>query len=156
MKYRSLLICAALLCSTAAFADDAGVHDFIMAQAPHAEARLKMKPGRHAKLLGENVGVSGNGHTVLASYYGGGERLNAHTSNGERFRAGGLTAAHRSLPFGTMVQVSRAGRSVVVRINDRGPAAYTGRSIDLSRGAAAQIGLIGPGVGPVRIAVLGR
>lgn len=68
----------------------------------------------------------------------------------------GLTAAHRSLPLGTRLLVSHAGRSVVVRVNDRGPAAWTGRSLDLSRGAASAIGLISSGVGAVQVQVLGR
>lgn len=91
---------------------------------------------------------------VLASWYGGGERLSSHTANGEHFRPGGLTAAHRSLPFGTRIQVTnvRTGQSAVVRINDRGPAAKTGRSLDLARGAARAIGL--HGVGHVAMTVL--
>jgi rare lipoprotein A len=95
------------------------------------------------------------GHGLaLASWYGGGEKLSAHTASGERFRPGGLTAAHRSLPMGTRVQVTNVttGRSVVVRINDRGPAAKTGRSLDLARGAAQAIGL--RGVGHVAMTVL--
>ncbi|WP_298613022.1 septal ring lytic transglycosylase RlpA family protein [uncultured Thermosynechococcus sp.] len=92
--------------------------------------------------------------TGLASWYGPGFH-GARTANGERFDQDALTAAHRTLPFGTRVRVTNLqnGRSVVVRINDRGP--FTGgREIDLSRGAAAAIGLIGAGVGPVRIDVL--
>ena len=94
------------------------------------------------------------GLTMRASYYGGGERLARHTASGERFHPGGLTAAHRTLPFGTRLLVSRAGRSVVVRVNDRGPAAYTGRSLDLSRGAASELAIIGVGVAPVTVQVL--
>jgi rare lipoprotein A len=78
------------------------------------------------------------------------------TANGERYNSGGLTAAHRTLPFGTRVRVTspNTGRSVVVRINDRGP--YIGnRIIDLSVGAARAIGLTNSGVGTVRMEVLG-
>jgi rare lipoprotein A len=78
------------------------------------------------------------------------------TANGERYNPGGLTAAHKTLPFGTRVRVTspRTGRSVVVRINDRGP--YAGnRVIDLSVGAARAIGLTSSGVGTVRMDVLG-
>ncbi|BAC07885.1 septal ring lytic transglycosylase RlpA family protein, partial [Thermosynechococcus vestitus] len=92
--------------------------------------------------------------TGLASWYGPGFH-GARTANGERFDQDALTAAHRTLPFGKRVRVTNLqnGRSVVVRINDRGP--FTGgREIDLSRGAAAAIGLIGAGVGYVRIDVL--
>ncbi|WP_457797652.1 septal ring lytic transglycosylase RlpA family protein [Methylocystis sp. S23] len=91
---------------------------------------------------------------MTASYYGSGEYLNALTASGERFRASGLTAAHRTLPFGTRLLVSRGGRSVVVRVNDRGPAAWTGRSLDLSRGAASRIGMLGAGVARVSVTVL--
>ncbi len=88
---------------------------------------------------------------VYASYYSSGYR----TASGERFNPNGFTAAHRTLPFGTRVAVTnpRNGRSVVVRINDRGPF-VRGRSLDLARGAAFAIGM--RGTGPVRIAILGR
>ena len=78
-----------------------------------------------------------------ASWYGG-ELAGHHTASGERFNPNGLTAAHRSLPFGTRVLVTNAttGRSVVVRINDRGPF-VGGRQIDLARGAARAIGMGG-------------
>jgi rare lipoprotein A len=78
------------------------------------------------------------------------------TANGERYNSGGLTAAHRTLPFGTKVRVTspNTGRSVVVRINDRGPF-IGGRIIDLSIGAARAIGLTSSGVGTVRMEVLG-
>ena len=91
---------------------------------------------------------------VRASWYGGGEYLASHTSNGERFNPAGRTAAHRTLPFGTRLRVTLHGRSTVVRINDRGPAAYTGRSLDLSRQAAADIGLISVGSAPVTIQII--
>ncbi len=94
--------------------------------------------------------------TVLASWYGGGERLNKHTTNGDVFRLNGLTAAHRTLPLGTKLLVSRGNKSVVVRVNDRGPAAWTGRQLDLSKGAAARLGFIKRGEAPVRISVLRR
>ena len=91
----------------------------------------------------------------LASWYGPGFH-NQRTANGEIFNAYGLSAAHRSIPMGTRVRVTnlRNGRSVVLRINDYGPTADTGRSIDLSQGAAARIGMISSGVVPVRIEVL--
>ena len=75
-----------------------------------------------------------------ASWYGGGERLNRHTSSGEVFRPSALTAAHRELPIGTKVAVSYGGKTVIVRINDRGPAKWTGRDLDLTREAARQLG----------------
>jgi rare lipoprotein A len=96
---------------------------------------------------------SAAGAVVRASWYGGGERLSSRTANGEHFDRGGLTAAHRSLPFGTRVQVTnvQTGKAVVVRINDRGPY-VSGRSLDLAHGAAQAIGL--SSVGQVRMVVL--
>lgn len=91
-----------------------------------------------------------------ASWYG--PRFDGRTTaSGERFDEDALTAAHQTLALGTRVRVTnlRNGRSVVVRINDRGPH-YRGRSIDLSRGAAAKLGMIHPGTAPVRIEVLGE
>lgn len=78
------------------------------------------------------------------------------TASGERFRPDGLTAAHRTLPFGTRVRVtdSRTGRSVIVRINDRGPAKWTGKDIDLSRGAGRVLGILDRGWATVTIEVL--
>lgn len=87
----------------------------------------------------------------IASYYG--MESGPRTASGERFDPNAMTAAHRSLPFGTLVRVTYRGRSVVVRINDRGPF-VRGRDIDLSQGAARRIGL--PGVGPVTIDVIGK
>ena len=90
--------------------------------------------------------------TVIASFYGAGEALpSAFTASGERFRPLGLTAAHRTLPLGTRVRVC-ARRCAVVVINDRGPAAWTGRALDLSLGSARAVGL--DGVGPVTLEVL--
>jgi rare lipoprotein A (peptidoglycan hydrolase) len=79
------------------------------------------------------------------------------TASGELYRAAKYTAAHRSLPFGTLLRVTnvRNGRSVVVRVNDRGPF-HARRIVDLSRAAAAEIGLMRRGRGQVRIDVLSR
>jgi peptidoglycan lytic transglycosylase len=79
----------------------------------------------------------------IASYYGQ-ELAGRRTASGERFNPSAMTAAHRTLPFGTRVRVtnSRNGRSVIVRINDRGPF-VKGRAIDLSHGAARAIGMGG-------------
>lgn len=87
----------------------------------------------------------------MASYYKHGKR----TANGERFNPHGLTAAHRTLPFGTRVKVTnlKTGKSVVVRINDRGPF-IRGRIIDLALGAAKVVGLHRSGVARVSLAVL--
>ena len=90
------------------------------------------------------------GMSGIASVYSGG-----HTANGEHAAAGGLTAAHRSLPFGTLVKVTNrhSQRSVVVRINDRGPF-VGGRVIDLTPAAARAIGF--SGLAPVTLSVVGR
>ena len=90
-------------------------------------------------------------HAETASYYG--FESGRHTASGERFDPNAMTAAHRTLPFGTLLRVTYQGRSVVVRINDRGPF-VKGRDIDLSQGAARRIGL--PGVGQVTVEVLGK
>ena len=88
---------------------------------------------------------------MKASYYQHGSR----TASGERFNPSGLTAAHRSLPFGTRLKVTNRanGRSVVVRVNDRGPF-IRGRGLDVSRGAAAALGMIGSGVATLHVAQL--
>ncbi len=89
-----------------------------------------------------------------ASWYGPGFDGN-YSANGERFNRYAMTAAHPSLPFGTRVLVTNTnnGRSVVVRINDRGPFSG-GRVIDLSQGAAASIGMIDSGVADVQIDII--
>lgn len=91
-----------------------------------------------------------------ASWYGPGFH-GRRTASGERFDQNALTAAHRSLPFGTRVRVTNQanGESVIVRINDRGPF-HGNRVIDLSREAAAEIGLLRAGIGRVTIEVLGQ
>ena len=92
--------------------------------------------------------------TGSASWYG--PKFHGRlTANGERFNMDELTAAHRTLPFGTRVRVTNQanGKSVIVRINDRGPF-HGKRVIDLSRGAARSIGLMSRGVGNVKLEVL--
>ena len=107
-------------------------------------------------------------HAETASYYG--FESGRRTASGERFDPNAMTAAHRTLPFGTLVRVCYSGRAsgpergasvtrcVTVRINDRGPFVRKGgrfsRDIDLSQGAARRIGL--PGVGAVTMDVLGK
>ena len=94
------------------------------------------------------------GDAVTASYYGKGF-AGRPTASGERFDPGLLTAAHRTLPFGTLVRVTDTltGKSAVVRINDRGPF-HGNRAIDLSEGAARKIGLARRGTGKVLLEVL--
>ena len=89
----------------------------------------------------------------MASYYWQGQRV----ASGGWFNPNAMTAAHKTLPFGTRVRVTHAGsgRSVDVTINDRGPF-VAGRIIDLSRAAASAIGMTGQGVARVKMTVLGR
>ena len=86
-----------------------------------------------------------------ASWYGP-DFHGRQTANGERYDMNGLTAAHRTLPFNTIVLVENLdnGKTVEVRINDRGPFAKD-RIIDLSKGAAEKVDMIGPGTANVRI-----
>jgi rare lipoprotein A len=99
-------------------------------------------------VIGE-LATEGIAKTVVgrASFYKSGDR----TANGERFFPLGLTAAHRNLPFGTHILVTniKNGKSVVVRINDRGPF-FQGRVLDLSLGAARAIGLDSLGIGQIK------
>jgi rare lipoprotein A len=89
----------------------------------------------------------------LASYYG--SSAGSTTATGEHFDPSKMTAAHRTLPFGTRVRVTRVdtGQSVVVRINDRGPF-KPGRVIDLSEGAARNLHMMDAGLADVRLEVL--
>lgn len=92
--------------------------------------------------------------TGVASYYGA-RFAGRRTANGERFNPREMTAAHKTLPFGTRVRVvnPRNGSEVVVRINDRGPF-VRGRTIDLSRAAAEEIGIVRAGHGTVELHIV--
>ena len=110
-----------------------------------AEARLRLTP---------SAGATASGRVIqqgTASWYGPGFH-GRRTANGETFDTHALTAAHRTLPFGTEVQVinPKNGRSIVVRINDRGPYAH-GRIIDLSLASAHAIGITATGTGSVTL-----
>jgi peptidoglycan lytic transglycosylase len=91
----------------------------------------------------------------LASYYISGVDGGIRTASGEDFNARALTAAHPTLPFGTRVRVTNlaSGRSVTVRINDRGPF-VPGRVIDVSQAAAEELGMVGRGVTKVKLDVV--
>jgi rare lipoprotein A len=93
----------------------------------------------------------GYDETGAASYYGA-RHHGKRTASGEAFNQNALTAAHRQLPFGTRVRITNLNndKAVIVRINDRGPH-RRGRLIDVSRGAAAQLGMLRSGVARVRI-----
>jgi len=115
-----------------------------------------------------SAACSGNHHPVttpstagpvsrgMASWYGS-KFDGRRTANGERYDMRQLTAAHPTLPFGTLVQVTNVenGRQVVVRINDRGPFGRR-RVIDLSYAAARELRMVGPGTARVELAVIGR
>ncbi len=107
-----------------------------------ASAKTRKNPLNANASLGSSRSFSG-----MASYYGN-ELAGRRTASGARFNPGGMTAAHRSLPFGTRLRVTHGSRSVVVTINDRGPF-VRGRVLDLSKGAAQAIGMTGRGVGRV-------
>jgi rare lipoprotein A len=94
---------------------------------------------------------SGRSFAGVASFYG--NESGSKTASGQRFNQNAMTAAHRSLPFGTKLRVTHRGQSVVVTINDRGPF-IKGRVLDLSTGAARAIGLTGAGVGQVTAEVI--
>lgn len=113
-------------------------------------ASLSTAAVRRPARIGRDLSV------VTASWYGPHFR-GRRTSSGEIFNENRLTAASRTLPMQSLVRVTNLdnGKSVVVRINDRGPY-VAGRSIDLSRAAARRIGLARKGTGRVRIAMLRR
>ena len=95
-------------------------------------AQAAMEPGQ----------TSGRTFTGVASHYG--SESGTKTASGQRFNPGAMTAAHRTLPFGTKLRVTHGNQSVIVTINDRGPF-VRGRVLDLSNGAARAIGLSGLG-----------
>ena len=117
-----------------------------------ADAKGRSKHHRHSAQTQSHSSGSG-----VASVYAskGDKYAGRRTASGERVNAGALTAAHKSLPFGTMVRVTntRNNKSVVVRINDRGPF-VRGRVIDLTPAGARAIGF--SGLAPVSLSVMGR
>ncbi|ALH82608.1 septal ring lytic transglycosylase RlpA family protein [Sphingopyxis macrogoltabida] len=112
---------------------------------------------QEAEVLGDPIAAVDQDTEIdggMASYYGD-ELAGNRTASGERFDPDGLTAAHRTLPFGSMVRVTNTvnGDSVIVRINDRGPFSR-GRVIDVSHAAARQIGMHRSGTARVKLALL--
>jgi rare lipoprotein A len=103
---------------------------------------------RNANAAIASVGRSFSG---IASFYG--NESGSKTASGQRFNQNAMTAAHRTLPFGTKLRVTHGSRSVVVTINDRGPF-IRGRVLDLSTGAARAVGLTSAGVGRVTAEVI--
>ncbi len=133
-----------------------------------SEASAKSRPPRHhhhhhahkaqapgTSWLDSNASIgsqsTGRGFSGKASYYG--NESGSRTASGQRFNQNAMTAAHRSLPFGTKLRVTHRGQSVIVTVNDRGPF-IKGRVLDLSTGAARAIGLTGAGVGHITAEVV--
>ena len=98
-----------------------------------------------------------NKHELVgkASYYGSEYKSTRHTANGEHFNKNAYTAAHKTLPFGTIVKVTNTNnnKSVTVRINDRGPF-IKGRVIDITPVAARDVDMIRSGVAPVELEII--
>ena len=167
---RALILTAAIVLpasgSAPALADDnrASSDNFAAAFAPHntGPASFVPTPGMvdvtaidPADEPAEDVSQGRSLGSGVASYYA--DKFNGRrTASGETFSNRALTAAHRTLPFGTKLKVTNPanGRSVVVRVNDRGPF-HGGRTLDLSRSAAEHVGIVQRGHGTVERAVIG-
>ena len=125
----------------------------VLSLATVVEAKQQAKHSRHPAHATQNAAS----HSGVASVYASkGDRYSGgRTASGERVRSNELTAAHRSLPFGTMVRVTnrRNSKSVVVRINDRGPF-VRGRVIDVTPAGARALGF--SSLAPVSLSVVGR
>ena len=109
---------------------------------------------QHASISPDTIPSKGDTEVGIASWYG--KKFHGRlTANGERFDMRKVSAAHKTLPFGTVVRVTDLGthRSIKVRINDRGPF-VEGRIIDLSRAAAKKLGMKKQGVAKVRLEVM--
>lgn len=120
-------LCEAILGSVIILAVAYG---FLVSSVPHAEA-----------------GEGCRGQIVWATWYGkeSCQRSPCKTATGRHFDGSQILVAHRSLPFGTKLRISYAGRSIVAPVEDRGPAAWTGNTVDLSRAVAVKLGMISAG-----------
>ena len=121
----------------------------------HHQARATTEGAAGSSWRDANAAITpssgGRSFSGIASFYG--NESGSKTASGQRFNQNAMTAAHRSLPFGTKLRVTHRGQSVVVTINDRGPF-IRGRVLDLSTGAARAIGLTSAGVGRVTAEVV--
>ncbi|MCA6118767.1 septal ring lytic transglycosylase RlpA family protein [Bradyrhizobium sp. WSM 1738] len=117
----------------------------------HASHAHKAKSSNWLDANAAIAPTGGRSFSGKASFYG--NESGSKTASGQRFNQNAMTAAHRSLPFGTKLRVTHRGQSVIVTINDRGPF-IRGRVLDLSKGAARAIGLTGAGVGHVTAEVV--
>jgi rare lipoprotein A len=122
--------------------------------------RLPRGPRTLVALFGLGLAATSGGSALadtvgVASFYGGSHH-GGPTASGERFNQNAMTAAHRTYPMGTRVKVTNLsnGKAVMLRINDRGPF-IRGRIIDVSRGAAANLGFLGNGLAKVRVERVG-
>ena len=119
-----------------------------------AHSRRVASPRKHtpfaAKLAASTPAATTDSSVGIASFY----KFDSKTASGEQFKPSELTAAHRTLPFGTRLRVTNlaTGQSVTVRVNDRGPF-IPGRVIDVSRSAAEELGMIDRGVTKVKLEV---
>ena len=125
---------------------------------PPSKGKNHQKQSLHHRQKPPPMLIKGVQHTAVftASYYGLNDGFDGKkAANGEIFHKDGLTAAHKSLPFGTILKVTflKTGKSVNVRIIDRGPY-IAGRDIDLSYGAAVKLGLVKYGIGKVKVTVI--
>ncbi|MDE2061006.1 MAG: septal ring lytic transglycosylase RlpA family protein [Bradyrhizobium sp.] len=127
-----------------------GHHHYHRHHYAHA-ARAEFAPWRDANASIAPSFGAGRSFSGMASFYG--NESGRRTASGQRFNQEAMTAAHRSLPFGTKLRVTHGGRSVIVTINDRGPF-VRGRVLDLSTGAARAIGLTSAGVGRITAEVI--
>ncbi|MGQ9630665.1 MAG: septal ring lytic transglycosylase RlpA family protein [bacterium] len=147
MRIRILLAVVALLLASSGCASLYNYHSYF--SSPHENTY-------EGPYLGNRFSPSreGDAYEGIASWYGPGFH-GRRTANGEIYDMWSMTAAHKTLPLGSEVRVTNLenGRSVVVRINDRGPYA-AGRIIDLSRAAAQALGFVDEGTARVRIEVL--
>jgi rare lipoprotein A len=127
-------------------------HGYYSHHASHSPRGSSNSSWRDANAAIAPSSGSGRSFSGMASYYG--NESGSRTASGQRFNQNAMTAAHRTLPFGTKLRVTHGGQSVVVTINDRGPF-VRGRVLDLSTGAARAIGLTSAGVGRVTAEVIG-
>ncbi|HEY1145808.1 MAG TPA: septal ring lytic transglycosylase RlpA family protein [Allosphingosinicella sp.] len=149
----TLLAATGLICAVPARADSPQPRDEVETAVASDAALAAQGPEAEADLSTDEMTYEPIGEGE-ASYYGH-ELAGNRTASGERFDPKALTAAHRTLPMGSMLRVTNTsnGKSVIVRINDRGP--FTGnRIIDISLAAARQISMVGPGKAMVRLDLL--
>jgi len=140
----------------AACAQPAAVNDKSASRAVHREPapeptrKASFVRNRQAAEVAKEAADPAGASYGIASYYN-----DTRTASGEKFDAKDLTAAHRTLPFGTRLRVTnvRTGRSVTVRVNDRGPF-VPGRVVDVSQAAAEKLGMVGSGLAKVKVDVV--